>query len=341
MLTWRFPHLSTQVALDLGSQWTRVWSEAEPQTKVEATCLAIDQRSQRVLAIGTEAVAMEGRVADHIKVLYPMHQGVVHDADALRAYLQILLPRVLGQRGLFRPVVMVSVAAGATQAHKQALTEVLYDVGAREVFTMSQPLAAAIGAGVPIADASGSFFCQLGNGRVEAAVISLGSSVLSHSSTRAGAELDQRIIQVVGEECALGISASTAQELKHKVAGIAGLSRSWLVSGRDTATGAPKELKVDTQQLLAAVQPVAQEWVSLLQKVLSELPPELTVDAIDKGMLLSGGLSQLAGLDEWLVGQLGVPVAVVDQPELVVVRGLQTALEHLEEFRQSLAFQSK
>lgn len=339
MSRWRLPRLSPQVAIDLGSNHTRVWSEELGQITTESTCLAVDQRTQKVLAIGKEAEAMEGRVASYIKVVYPIQQGIIHDAVAARAFLHLLLPQVLGRRHLFRPVVMVSVSAGAGVAYVQALTEVLYQVGAREVYTMTQPLAAAIGAGVPIADASGSFFIQLGAGRVEAAVISLGSSVLAESTQQAGNEFDQLLVNALKEQLGLEISHSTAEQLKQKVVTLSGRPRKWLVSGRDVASAAPKELEVTSADLAAVTTTMANHWLKLLQKVLSQLPPELTVDAIDKGMLLSGGLSQLDGVDEWLVTKLGVPVSTIDEPEQAVIKGLRTALEHLDLFRQSLGYQ--
>jgi rod shape-determining protein MreB and related proteins len=334
-----FPNLTPKVGIDLGTSRTRIWSSSTGFSVDEATCLAVDQSTGKVVAFGDEAAAMHGRVAQTVQVLEPVKQGEMVDPSLLQAFLQVLLQQVFPSTTFFRPIIMVSVPSHLSTAKRQILTETLFGVGGKEVFTIAQPLAAAIGAGVPIADASGTFIFHLGGGGVETAVISLGSIVVSGHSPRGGLHLDQKLQLDIKKKMELLVSRRTAEMLKSVVCSLqTGSTRELLTSGQDVSQGSPKEVVVTAEMLRPVVLGVAEHYESLLKSLLSQVPPELTVDAIDKGLLLTGGLAQLHGLADYCVSRLGVPVAVVDQPEKAVVRGLATALEHLSEFQSSLGY---
>lgn len=331
--------LTQVVGLDLGTSSTRIWTDRGGLVLDEPTCLAVDERTNKVVAVGAEAVAMEGRVGNTVTLYRPIQNGKLYDADIARALLRVFLQRVLTSSSFFRPVMMVSVAASSTEVDRVAMTELLYSVGAREVYTISQPLAAAIGAGVPIADASGSFILQMGSGIVEAGIISLASLNTFESTRLAGQAADLRIKNQIRDEAGLVIGLETAEELKRTLGTLLpSATKEELVTGQDVIESSPKEVKMTSAQIQPPLLKMAEQYQVMLKKLFSRIPPELTADVIDKGMLLSGGFSQLNGLDMYLVTHLGIPVAVVEQPHLATITGIGTALEHLELFKESLGY---
>ncbi len=339
-----FSSFTRRLGIDLGTNQTRIWLQGKGLVLNEPTLIAVDEKSGKVVAVGQDAAEMEGRVESSITVFRPMERGKLANAELARAMLRVWLQQILGFNYVLSPVVMVSVPASSTPAARQAVTELIYDLGAREVYTIVQPLAAAIGAGVPVADASGTLLCQLGGGVVEAALISLGGLVRNQSSKLAGNELDQSIQLELRQNEELLVSLELAQQLKAAVAGgPGGLARgqSKLVTGQDLSTNAPKELEISTKMLEGVVLEYMGAYERLIEDLLADIPPQLTVDVLDKGMLLSGGMAQLAGLEQFLVTQLGIPVAVIEQPELAVINGIGAAIDHLGEYRQSLAYQGR
>lgn len=333
--------LAQVVGLDLGTSYTRIWTDREGIVLTEPTCLTVDERTNKVVAVGEEAVAMEGRVGSSVKLYRPIQHGKLYDMEIARALLKVFLQRVLKSSSFFRPVMMVSVPASSTEVDRTAMTELLYSVGAREVYTISQPLAAAIGAGVPIADASGSFILQMGSGIVEAGIISLASLVKFESTQLAGRAADVRIQNQVRDEAGLAIGLETAEELKRTLGTLLpGDAKTELVTGQDVIESSPKEVKLSSAQIRPPLVKLAAQYETMLKKLFSQIPPELTADVIDKGMLLSGGFGQLNGLDLYLVSHLGIPVAVVEEPHLTTIKGIATALEHLDLFKESLGYKT-
>lgn len=332
--------LNQTIGLDLGTTRTRIWVAGQGVVLDEPTCLAVDSRSQKVLAVGEEAQAMTGRVSQPITLHYPIQKGHVYDMDAGRALLKVFLQKVLKSRAFFRPIIMASLPASATQAQRVAMVELLYSVGAREVYTIAQPLAAAIGAGVPIADASGSFIVQMGSGVVEAAVISLASLIRFEATHMAGDAADNAIKQAVRKKLNLHISLETARKVKQRVVAVgAEVQKEMLVTGQDAMESSPKEVNLETAMLQDVIHQFVSEYERMLKQLFVTMPPELTADVIDKGMLLSGGWAQLSGFETHLVSTLGIPVSVVDTPEQTVIKGIALALENLDLFKQSLAYQ--
>jgi len=327
------------IGVDLGTSQVRIWTDKDGLVIDEPSCIAIDKQSKRVVAVGGEALQMQGRVGKNIQVYFPIRKAKVNDLDLTRAMLRVYLQRVF-KASIFSPDIMASIPANATPVMKKTISSLFYSLGANRVYTIAQPLAAAIGAGVPIADASACFILQMGAGVVEGAVISLGSLVVFQSMNKAGLTLDEQIQYQTKQEKNLLISRKTAEELKHNIASVlVDHKKEALIVGKDLRDKSPKELTVDCELLYKPLSSYAQNYENLLKRLLSKIQAELVVDVIDKGMILSGGLAQIDGLVDYFIKVLGIPVSVVDKPERCVIEGIATVLEHLDEFKQSLGYE--
>lgn len=334
-----FDRLTKKIGIDLGSSRTRIFCNGEVLID-EPTCLAVDKRSGKVVAVGREALEMRGRVAGEIVVHRPVRQGKLYDLEVAKALLRIWLDKAFGRGYFFSPIIMVSVPATGTPATRDSIIELIYSLGAREVYSIAQPLAAAIGAGVPIADASGSFIFQLGSGLVEVALISLGSIVVHESSPAAGESIDKTIAQIIEKKFDLKISLAAAEKLKKGIGSVNDqVDQKTLLAGQDIVTIAPKEVEVSSTVINDPLLSAAVKYEQLIAQLLSKIPPELTTDVIEKGMLLSGGLAQLKGLDQFFIQKLGIPVSVVEESDLSVIKGIGTALEHLNLFKESMGYE--
>jgi rod shape-determining protein MreB len=334
-----FSHIFPKIGVDFGSSRIRICTLSNGVMLDTPACLAVHQKTKEVLAVGKEALDLQGRVEGVVDVRWPIQHGVVYDPSLALALLKIVLQPISRSSFLSTPTYMVSVPAGATQVERDTMSKLFYDLGAREVFTIAQPLAASIGAGVPIADASGSFILQLGSDIVEAGVTALGSLVHFEQSDKGGRHLVEQIMLLLQQEVGIAVSAEEAERILHKVATVHTESkRQLLVTGKDAKQGNPMELQITSSALYDTVAAQLEEYQAVLQRLLSKIRPELTIDVIDKGLLLSGGLSQLHGLDRHLLQTLGMPVSVVEEPEQSVITGIHTALSHLDEYTESLGY---
>lgn len=330
---------NSRVGLDLGSSQIRIWSNQDGVKLVEPSLIAWDKNNHQVLAVGHQAAEMLDKNLPNIEVVSPIKGSRIIDLDSLKMILQIFLQRVLKSSYFFRPLMMVSVPTQATSAQKQTITELIYGLGASQVYTISQSLAAAIGSGVPIADASGTCLFHLGAEIVEVTMISLGSIVMSESFDRAGRMLDEVLQQKIRADLGLILASSMIRQVKHQISSLAPeITQSMLVAGQDAVNFSPRELTINTQDLSQPLEQWGKSCVALAQKLLSQIPPELTVDVIDKGILLTGGLANLHGMDQYLTTRLGVGVFGVDQPELAVIKGIGVVLENIELFKESLGY---
>jgi rod shape-determining protein MreB len=292
-----------------------------------------------VLSIGLEAQDMVGRMGKEVKVIYPLENGVIVDQEVASVMLRLFLRKALKSVYFFRPICMVSVSSHLTQTERDEVVKIFYNLGAHEVYLIDQCLAAAIGAGVPIADASGTFLVQLGAGVVEAGIISLGSVVASETLLEAGRALDKKIQIAIKKRYKLQIGRRTAEKLKKQLGCINIIGhRELLITGQDLLTAVPREVLVIQEDLQPLFADYAQSCVETIKKLFAQIPSELTADIIDKGMLLSGGLSQVAGLEAFLIDRLGVSVSVVEQPEQTVIAGITQVLENLELFKESVGY---
>lgn len=328
------------IGIDLGSNNIRIWSDKDGFVLSQPALIAFDNKSSRILAVGSEAQEMQGRVIENITIEKPIRDGSIYDLEIAQAMLRIFLEKVLKPTNLISPIFMSSVPARANEAQMQAVTHLLYDLGAREVYTIASPLAASIGAMVPIADASGCFILHLGSDVAEGAVISLGSMVRFESTDKAGNYLTRKLQYLVKKKFLLDISLETAEKLKRKVLSAYGQKdKKMLVTGKNVGDGTPKEINISAEDILEVLMALLEHYELLLRKLLSSIPPELTVDIIDKGLLLSGGLASVDGVCQYFIEKMGIPVSVVDEPDQVVIKGISIALEHLDLFKESLGYQ--
>ncbi|MBP7768452.1 rod shape-determining protein [Candidatus Woesebacteria bacterium] len=333
-----FSRLVPKIGVDFGSSMIRICTDRTIVSE-QPSCLAVNAKTKEVVAIGVDALNLQGRVEGNITVHWPIQNGVVYDPALAVALLKIVLQPLLRASFLYQPVVMVSVAASSTPVERESMSGLLYTLGAKEVYTIAEPLAASIGAGVPIADASGCFLLQIGDQVVEAGVTALGSLVRHEKSEYGGAFLAKQITTNLYKSYGFKIGISQAKKLLEQVASVYPESNRYLsVTGKDGKQGNPVELKITAAKLVDSVLPTVEKYHKLLQQLLAKIPPELTVDILDKGLLLSGGVAQLHGLDRYLLQTLNMPVALVDSPERSVILGIQTALQHLDEYTQSLGY---
>lgn len=334
-----FSKFFPKIGVDFGSSRIRICTAKDSLLIDHPSCIAVNSKTKEVLAVGEEAVKLQGRVQSLVSVSWPIQNGVIYDPHLALALLKIVLQPVLKSSFLYTPTIMVSVPAGSNLVERENMSKLFYALGAREVYTIVQPLAASIGSGVPIADASGSFILQMGAAVVEAGVTSLGSLVGYQSSDYGGSKLELQIMAELQQAQGIAIGITEAKKLLHDVATVLPETRrQTVIMGKETKNGSPFELRVTAEMLAPTVQRYVGEFRLLLQRLLAKIPPELTIDVLDKGLLLSGGFAQLHGLDRYMLQSLGMPVSVVDDPDHAVILGIKAALEHLDEYTESLGY---
>lgn len=332
-------NLNRKLGLDLGTGQIRIWVEGEGLLIDEPNLAAVKLEQNEILAVGQQAAQMEDRVGEGVEVKQVLESGQLRDDELLEGVLKIYLQKIAQKVSFLSPSFMVSLPTKTTPAKKQAAVQALYQLGSREVYTVSQPLAAAIGAGVPIADASGCFLLQLGAGVAEAAVISLGRVVASLASDQAGTYLSRELVYWLKKNQQLAVSNQTGQQIMHQIANLSGKNKTMTVSGVSLGQRSPQEIELSSDQIREVVVEQALDWAQLVKQLLARVPPALTADVLDKGLLLSGGVAQLEGIAGFLTTQLEMPVSLVEKPEQGVADGIATILNHLDQFKQSLAYQ--
>ena len=327
------------MGIDLGSANTRIWVEEKGLLLSEPTLIAVDQSNNRVIAVGKQAAQMKGRADSSIKVFSPVQAPKFTDEQLLKAMLKLFLAKVSNQVYFFSPTILVSLSGSFYPSMKQVLTKVLIELGAGEVMLINQTLAAMIGAGVPMTDSSGSFVLQLGAGVVEVAGLSLGKVVDYACCNQGGLLLSEEIIYWFATTHKLKISEAIALKVLEQAGTLEkDEKRSIKVVGVDAKSGEPVEKIIFSDQLIEVLAEFGQGYLKLVKGMLSTASPDLTIDILDKGLFLSGGLAQLHGLEEYLTQGLKLPVFLTDEPELTVIKGVGLVLEHLDEFRQSLGY---
>lgn len=329
---------SKRIAIDLGTANSLVWLAGEGIVLNEPTVVAVSIRDGKVVAVGHEAKEMLGRTPDTIRASRPMRDGVIADYVVTEAMLRFFIHKVIGNAFLFKPEVMICVPAGCTQVERRAVLDATMSAGARHAYLIDEPLAAAIGAGVPIAEASGSMILDMGGGAAEAAVISLGGVVVSKSVRVAGNRIDEAIAYYVRKKYNLIIGEQTSETVKITIGSAIKLAKDeeMMVRGRDNATGLPREVKITSSEVTLAIAKPLSQIVGVVKSVLENVPPELSSDIIDKGIVMTGGTSTLKNLDKLLTSEVGVPCHVAEDAALCVVKGTGQALENLDLYKKSL-----
>ncbi|MDP4001123.1 MAG: rod shape-determining protein [bacterium] len=340
LLDFVFNKFSNDIGIDLGTANTLVYVHGKGIVINEPSVVAINQKTKQILAIGSEAKRMVGRTPAHIVASRPLTDGVISDFEIteqmLRYFIEKVNPSALGF--LSRPRVVVGIPSGVTEVERRAVQDATLNAGARQAFLIEEPMAAAIGARLPIQDASGSMIVDIGGGTAEIAVISLGGIVASRSIRVAGDEMNENIIQFARDEFNLLLGERTAEDVKIKIGSAYPLKDKLKakIRGRDLVTGLPKEVEVTDDQIRAALQRSVRVIVNNIKAAVEETPPELVADIMEKGITLAGGGALLRGLDRLVAEETQMPVYVADDPLTAVARGAGIVLEDLETLKEVL-----
>ena len=332
------PMVSKKIAIDLGTANSLVYVLGKGLIADEPTVVAVTIEDERVMAVGREAKEMLGRTPEGITASRPLRSGVIADYLVTEALLKYLIDKAVGRSRLFKPEVMISIPAGATSVEARAVLDAAYSAGARVAYLIPEPLAAAIGTGLPISEPSGNMIVNVGGGTCEIAVVSL-YGMVSHGSARVGGNaLDEAVATYVRRKYNLLIGDNTAEDVKIKIGAAFPLPKDekMEVKGRDSVSGLPRTIIISSSEVVQALSgPLAQIAVAI-KNVLEKTPPELASDIIDKGIVLTGGTSLLRNLDKYITHFTGVPAHVADDPLLCVVKGIVKALENVDVFNKSL-----
>lgn len=329
-----------KIAIDLGTTYTLVHVPKRGIIINEPSVVAISTIDKKVLAVGEEARDMIGRTPDTIIARRPLKDGVIADYKTTESMLKYFISKAMGGVKLFRPEVMIAVPAGITSTERRAVIDATLNAGAKAAYIIKQPIAAAIGAEIPIGSASGHMIVEVGGGTSEIAVISLGGIVSNNSVRIGGTRLDAAIQDFIKKKYNLAIGERTAEDIKIKIGSAMYLPTdeklSAEVKGRDMITGLPKTIVVNSDDITEALQNDLQGIINAVKLVLYHTPPELSADVMDKGMVLSGGTSLLRNIDKLLSQATGVSSMLADDPLLCVARGTGIALDNLEAYKVSI-----
>jgi rod shape-determining protein MreB len=300
--------------------------------------VAVSSEDGKVVAVGEEAKKMLGRTPEALTASRPMRDGVIADYQVTEAMLRYFIGKVVGRFQFFKPDVMVCVPAGCTQVERRAALDATLSAGAAHAYLIDEPLAAAIGAQIPVSAPSGHMIVDIGGGSTEAAVISLGGVVVHKSARVAGNKIDEAIANFLKKKHNLIIGDQTSEEIKLKIGSATPLPKEEKleISGRDLVFGLPRTVIVTSTEVTEAIRPILVQIVGAVKAVLEDTPPELAADIIDKGIVMSGGTSTLRNFDKLMTEETGVPAHVADEPLLCVVRGTGLVLENIELWKRSV-----
>ena len=335
MFDFFFNLVSHDLGIDLGTANTLVYVRGKGIVIREPSVVARHRKTKQVVAIGTEAKKMLGKTPQSIEAIRPLKDGVIADFDAAAAMLTHYIQLVHSQpKNKFlpkipRPKVIVGIPSGVTEVERRAVQEAAIIAGAREAYLIEEPMAAAIGAGLPIQESEGSFICDIGGGTSEIAVLSLGGIVVNRSIRIAGDEMDEAVTNFMRLKHGLLIGEQTAEEIKMAIGSaypIGKDDRQTVVRGRDIETGLPKSLRINESEIREALALVIHEIIDAIRETMEETPPELVGDIVEHGIVLAGGGSLIAGIDKLIATELKMPVWITDDPQTAVVRGCGTLL---------------
>ncbi|MGB6882234.1 MAG: rod shape-determining protein [Microgenomates group bacterium] len=357
--------LRKKIAIDLGTANTLVWVAGEGLVANEPTVVAISADDNTVIAVGEDAKRMLGRTPETLIALRPMREGVIADYQVTEAMLKYFIDKALGgssdkskapktapktlqialktpralQAAFIKPDVMICVPAGCTQVERRAALDATLASGVAHAYLIDEPLAAAIGAGIPVSAPSGHMIVDIGGGATEAAVISLGGVVVSKSVRVAGTKIDDAIQNCLKKKHNLIVGDQTAEDVKIKIGSATKLEKEEKleVSGRDLVFGLPRSITVTSSEITEAIKPTLLQIIGAVKGVLEDTPPELAADIIDKGIIMSGGTSLLRNFDKLMTEETGVPAHVAEDPLICVVRGTGLVLENIELWKRSIS----
>lgn len=322
---------SNDMGIDLGTATTLVYVKGEGVVLCEPSVVAIEKGTSHVLAVGEEAKRMLGRTPGNIVAIRPMKDGVIADFEITEAMLRYFIKRVHHRKVLVRPRVVIAIPSGITEVEKRAVRDSAERAGAREVYLIEEPIAAAIGVGLPIQEPIGNMVIDVGGGTTEIAVISLAGIVFSKSIRIGGDEMDDTIIEYLKKNYNLMIGVRTAEEIKIKIGSAYPLEKesSMEVKGRDLVSGLPKAIAITSQEIRDALKEPLEAIIEAVKESLERTPPELAADLIEHGIIMAGAGSQLKGLDKLVAEATGLPVHVADDPLAAVAQGTGKVLSEI------------
>lgn len=327
------------MGIDLGTANTLVHIKAKGVVLTEPSVLAIQSDTGKVLAVGEEAKQMIGRTPGNIIAIRPMKDGVIADFDVTQAMLKYFINKALGQRTPFmRPSIIISIPTGCTTVEERAVREAALQAGAKEAYLIEEPMAAAIGAGLPVEEPTGNLMVDIGGGTTEVAVISLGGIVTARSVRVAGDNMDQAIIQHIKKTYSMLIGERTAEDIKISIGSALweGPESFYEVRGRDLITGLPRTIKISSLEIQGALKETVDQIIEGIKVCLEKTPPELASDIIDRGIVMAGGGALLRGLDKLISRETNIPVYVCDEPLLAVAKGTGKVLENIDVLKRVL-----
>ncbi len=332
--------LQKKLGIDLGTTNILVFVPGKGIIMNEPSVVAVSISDNKILAIGAEAKTMVGRTPEDIVAYRPMKDGVIADYRVTEAMLRYYINKALGKWNIFKPDVLVSVPAGVTSTERRAVIEATLKAGAKNAYVVKEPILAAIGAGIPIQEAAGHMIVDIGGGTTDVAVISLGGIVASTSVKCAGNKVDSAIQDYIKRTHNLSIGDKTAEEIKIKIGSAVILQAedelSMQVKGRDTILGLPRTIELKSNEITKAISKELREMVGAIKDVFQNTPPELSSDIIDKGIIMTGGSSQLRNFPELVLRRTGVKAVLAKEALYCVAKGTGVALEHLDVYKKSI-----
>ncbi len=341
MLNKLFSYFSKDIAIDLGTANSLVYVRGRGIVIVEPSVVAINKKTDQILAIGEEAKKMVGRTPSHIVAIRPLVSGVISDFEVTEQMLRYFIERAHKKRFILgpRPRVIIGIPSGVTEVEKKAVQDAAKDAGAREVFLIEEPMAGAIGARLPVQEAGGNFIVDIGGGTTEVAVISLGGIVISKSLRIAGDKLNEDIIHFAQEEYKLLVGERTAESIKIGIGSASPLkeTKEMPMRGRNLVTGLPEEVMVSDEDIRRALEKSVKQIANEIKATVEETPPELLADVMARGIYLVGGGALLKGLDTLITKETKIPTKIVEDPLTAVVRGAGQVIEKVDELHEVLA----
>jgi len=329
-----------KLGIDLGTANTLVFAPQKGIIINEPSVVAVSKPDNKVLAIGKEAKEMLGKTPGDITVYRPLREGVIADYRVTQAILRYFINKACGFWNFIKPDVVISVPAGSTSTEQKAVIDAAREAGAKNAFIVKEPVLAALGAGIPINNASGNMIINIGGGTTEIAVISLGGIVSWNSIRIAGDAMNNAISDFLKKKYNFSIGDITAEKLKIEIGSALPLSEkekeTMEIRGQDIVSGLPRNIEVSSNDIAEAIQPQLKEIIQAIKNVLRDTPPELSADIIEKGMILTGGGSLLKNIDEIIYKNIGVPAYVSDEAQLCVAKGTGIILDNLELYKRSL-----
>ncbi|HEY9586077.1 MAG TPA: rod shape-determining protein [Candidatus Paceibacterota bacterium] len=327
-----------KIGIDLGTTSVLVYVPGKGIILNEPSVVAVSEEDRKILAIGAEAKKMIGKTPENIIAYRPMKDGVIADYRVTEAMLRYFIGKALGKFSFIKPDVLISVPAGITSTERRAVIEAALKAGAKNAYVVKEPVLAAIGAGIPIHEPSGQMIVDIGGGTTDVAVISLGGVVASNSVKCAGNKIDAAIADHMKKTYNLGIGDRTAEMIKIEIGSAVPVEDELFmqVKGRDYVTGLPRSVEVKTNEVVKAISKELRDMIKAVKDVLQETPPELASDIIDKGIVMTGGTSQLRHLPELVFRRTGVKAVLAKDALYCVVKGTGVALEHLDTYKKAV-----